>query len=106
MKQFGGRIADAHNLELGELAQSLSNESGGIREVDEPSLGCKPLHHSCMFQGHRNGAQGHRNAPGPGGFLTCKAFLDGNTFVSRASRHATNAQTAEHKVAPFHRRFN
>ena len=93
-------------LQLSVLGKRLRNQSGGICEIDEPCLGCKSLHDAGMRQGYGNRSQGHGHAARTGCFLTCQAFLDGNSFVSRASRHASDAQAAKHEIAVLHRLFH
>ena len=88
------------------LGKRLRNQSGGICEIDKPCLGCESLHDAGMRQGYRKCSQGHRHAAGTGCFLTCQALLDGNSFVSRPSRHASNAQATKHKIAVLDRVFH
>src|ERR1700722_2289988 len=94
MKQFGRRIADTHDAQVGMLIERLRYESGRIRKINEPCLRRQSFDDARMFQRNWYGSQRHGHAARPGGFLARKTMFYSRAFVSRPRAHASDAHAA------------
>jgi hypothetical protein len=75
----------------------LRNQSGGIREVDEPCMRTELLHDSCLLDSDGNCTQCHRDSAWSSRLLTRITMDDRSSFVMRSCLDSANSNTIHNK---------